>query len=154
LGAQAFDAAGNTSAIASLTAATAACPAPPTPPVSCPADPLQQVQKPNQLTVLDPANPCRTAVGGVTAIHPAHDGDCHVDVRVDQGYQGLLNSVNQSKANGDLVTEVIPSHQLPIPTPGSRVSVYGTWVNDKSTGWNELHPVWSFQVISGSTGAC
>jgi chitodextrinase len=153
LGVQAFDAVGNASGLATLAARTAACPAPP-PAVSCPSNPKQGVQAPGNLTVLDPAHPCHTATGVVRASHIEHDGDCHVNISVDSAYQNLLNSVNGSAALGQLITEVIPSHTLAIPSVGSRVSIVGTWVNDHSTGWNELHPVWSYQLLSGSTGAC
>ena len=104
--------------------------------------------------MLDGANPCRTATGTVTSSHVEHDGDCHVNVALDAPYRGLLNSVNQSAAGGDIITEVIPSHVLPIPSNGSHVSIFGTWVNDKATGWNELHAVWSYQILSGGTGPC
>jgi hypothetical protein len=155
LGVQAVDAAGNASPLVVKTAKTAACPPPPAPPPSasgsCPANQLEGVQRPGQLTLL---GGCRTAVGRVTSLHIEHDGDCHVNVAVDPPYANLLNSVNSSAAGGDLVTEVIPSHQLALPDVGSRVSIFGTWVNDKATGWNELHPVWSYQLISGGMGPC
>jgi chitodextrinase len=154
LGVQAFDAAGNASRPASRAVTTARCPSPQPPPTTCPSNPKQGVQVPGNLTVLDPANPCRTATGRVMATHIEHDGDCHVNIAVDPQYQGLLNAVNGSSARGQLITEVIPNHPLPIPSVGSRVTLVGSWVNDHSTGWNELHPVWSFQVLSGSTGAC
>jgi hypothetical protein len=153
LGVQAFDAAGNVSSTVSRRATTAPCALPP-PSVACPSNPLQAVQRPGQLTVLDGTTPCRPATGRVTSTSVAHDGDCHVDVNVDPAYRSLLNSVNLTAAHGNLVTEVIPSHPLPIPTVGSQVSILGTWVNDKATGWNELHPVWAFQVLSGTSGVC
>jgi chitodextrinase len=154
LGVQAFDAAGNASTAATRSASTSACPPPPPSASSCPGNPKQGVQAPSALTVLDSASPCRTATGRVVASHIEHDGDCHVNIALDAQFQGLLNSVNGSAALGQLITEVIPNHPLSIPTVGSRVSILGTWVNDKSTGWNELHPVWSFGVLAGSTGAC
>jgi hypothetical protein len=120
----------------------------------CPADPLQGVQRPGQLTVLDGSNPCRTVTGRVSAKHVEHDSDCHISINLDAPYTGLLNSVNRSAAGGSLITEVIPSHQLAIPTVGSQVTLVGTWVNDHATGWNELHAVWSLQVQSGGTGSC
>ena len=158
LGVQAFDASGNQSPMATKSASTAKCPPPPAPPPSaggsCPANPLQGVQRPGQLSVLDGANPCRTMTGTVTSSHIEHDGDCHINVRPDAAFTGLMNGVNRSAAGGTLITEVIPSHTLAIPNGGSHVSVFGTWVNDHATGWNELHAVWSFQVLSGGTGAC
>jgi chitodextrinase len=158
LGVQAFDASGNASPMASKTASTGACPPPPPPPAppppaaggSCPSNPLVGVQRPGQLTVLDGANPCRTMTGTVSSHHVEHDGDCHINVRPDSSFTGLLNGVNA----GQLITEVIPSHVLPIPTVGSHVSIFGTWVNDHATGWNELHAIWSMQVLAGSNGAC
>jgi chitodextrinase len=154
LGVQAFDPSGNASPVATRSATTAACPPAPSPSGACPSNPLQGVQRPGQLTVLDGANPCRTVTGRVASHHVEHDGDCHVNVALDGPYTGLLNSVNRSAAGGDIITEVIPSHQLPIPSTGSQVSITGTWVNDKATGWNELHAVWSLSVISGGSGSC
>src|SRR3954469_20897123 len=157
LGVQAFDASGNQSPIANKTASTSACPPPPPPPApapapsgNCPSNPLVGVQRPGQLTVLAGSNPCRTMTGTIAAHHVEHDGDCHINVRPDSAFTGLMKGVNA----GALITEVIPSHVLPIPTVGSHVSMFGTWVNDKATGWNELHAIWSLQVLSGSTGAC
>jgi hypothetical protein len=153
LGVQAFDAVGNASTAASRAATTSACPAPP-PTSRCPSNPKQGVQAPGNLTVLDAASPCHTATGVVRSTHIEHDGDCHVNIALDANYQGLLNSVNGSAARGELITEVIPSHPLPIPNVGARVSILGTWVNDDAAGWNELHPVWSYKMLSGGTGSC
>jgi len=148
-GVQAVDAAGNVSAVATSKGATSSCPPPPGS-AGCPGNPLKGVQVPGHLKVLDSAHPCRTAVGVITSTQPQGDGDCHVKVKVDAAYAGLLNSAN----HGELVTEVIPNHRVAIPKPGSRVSVTGSWVRDVPNGWNELHPVWSFQLLSGSTGSC
>jgi hypothetical protein len=149
LGVQAVDTSGNVSAVTTGKAKTGPCPPPPGS-AGCPSSPLKGVQVPGHLKVLDRANPCRTAVGVVTSTQPQADGDCHVRIKVDASYDSLLVSGN----HGELVTEVIPKHRVPIPKAGSRVSVMGTWVRDLGNAWNELHPVWSFQVISGSTGSC
>jgi len=156
LGVQAFDPTGNASPVATQTASTGACPAaaPPATTTSCPSNPLQGVQRPGQLTVLDGSNPCRTVTGRIASHHVEHDGDCHVNVTLDGPYTGLLNSVNRSAAGGNIITEVIPSHALAIPSVGSQVTIVGTWVNDHATGWNELHAIWSLSVQSGGTGAC
>jgi chitodextrinase len=155
LGVQAFDASGNQSPMATKAASTSKCPPPPPPPApagggSCPSNPLVGVQRPGQLTVLDGSNPCRTATGTVSSHHVEHDGDCHINVRPDASSAGLMNSVNA----GQLIAEVIPSHVLAIPSVGSKVSVFGTWVNDHATGWNELHAIWTLTVVSGGTGPC
>jgi len=158
LGVQAYDASGNKSPIATKSTTTSKCPPPPAPPPSaggsCPSNPLQGVQRPGQLTVLDGSNPCRTITGVKTSSHVEHDGDCHVNVKPDAPFTGLLNGVNNSAAGGNIITEVIPSHVIPIPTNGSHIQVFGTWVNDHATGWNELHAVWSYQILSGGTGSC
>ena len=62
----------------------------------------------------------------ITSTQPQGDVYCHVKVKVDAAYAGLLNSAN----HGELVTEVIPNHRVAIPKPGSRVSVTGSWVRD------------------------
>lgn len=124
------------------------------PAAACPSGALAGVERPTQLIVLDKASPCRTGVGVVRADHSEHDGDCHVNVTLDGPYTGLLNSVNRSAAGGNIITEVIPSHALAIPSVGSQVTIVGTWVNDHATGWNELHAIWSLSVQSGGTGAC
>jgi hypothetical protein len=93
----------------------------------------------------------------VRAEHREHDGDCHVNVKLEAPYARLLNAANRTKAAGLLITEVIPSHPVRIPQIGSRVRILGTWVRDKATGWRELHPVWSMTVLSagsGGTGTC
>lgn len=111
-------------------------------------DPLYGVYSPSRLEVLDPSDPCKTAVGVVKSTRAEHDGDCHVNLIVDPHYKRLMNHVNV--AHGYLVTEVVPQHPTRTPTAGSRVSVTGTWVHDRSTGWNELHPVWHIKLISGA----
>src|SRR3954462_9418942 len=153
LAVQAFDPSGNASSMATKPAKPAACPPPPAPPAppqgSCPSNPLQGLQRPGQQTVLDPGNPCRTVTGRIASHHIEHDGDCHINLTLDAPYKGLLNGVNQSAANGNIITEVIPSHSMAIPTVGSHVTITGTWTNDHATGWNELHAIWTMSVQSG-----
>jgi chitodextrinase len=149
LGVEAVDTSGNVSKTATSKATTSPCAASGGS-QGCPSKPLQGVQVPGKLKVLDRANPCRTATGVVTSTARMSDGDCHIRIKLDAAYSSLLRSGN----NGALVAEVIPNHRIPIPKAGSRVSVTGTWVEDVPNAWNELHPVWSFQVLSGSTGSC
>jgi hypothetical protein len=143
-------------ALAALAVLVLSRPAP-APASACPAGALAGVQRPTELTVLDKASPCRTGVGVVRADHSEHDGDCHVNVKLDAPYTRLLNATNTTKAAGLLITEIIPKHRVTIPRIGSRVRILGAWVHDKATGWNELHPVWSMTVLStgtGGTGTC
>ncbi len=59
-----------------------------------------------------------------------------------------------------LVTEIIPIDQveLPIPSIGDRVSVYGVWVQDTEFveiglgGWYEIHPVRYIEINGKSYG--
>ncbi len=111
-------------------------------------DPLYGVYSPSRLEVLDSSDPCKTAVGLVKSTRAEHDGDCHVNLVVDPRYKRLMNHVNL--AHGSLVTEAVPQHPTRSPTAGSRVSMTGTWVHDRSTGWNELHPVWHIKLLAGA----
>jgi hypothetical protein len=149
IGVQAVDTSGNVSKMATTNAATSPCLAA-TGSRGCPSKPLQGVQDPGKLKVLDRASPCRTATGVVTSTARMSDGDCHIKIKLDAAYTSLLRPGN----NGALVAEVIPNHRIAIPKAGSRVSVTGTWVEDVPNSWNELHPVWSFQILSGATGGC
>ncbi|HLE64676.1 MAG TPA: hypothetical protein VI816_00960 [Candidatus Bathyarchaeia archaeon] len=61
---------------------------------------------------------------------------------------------------GLLTVEVVPADQgdIPVPRPGERVDVYGTWVRDRGHalgdyGWNEIHPaVFLRNLDSGAQG--
>ncbi len=55
---------------------------------------------------------------------------------------------------GLLTVEVVPADQgdIPVPRPGERVDVYGTWVRDRGHalgdyGWNEIHPAVFFAEL-------
>jgi hypothetical protein len=45
------------------------------------------------------------------------------------------------------VTEILPGQSLPVPAVGEGVAVFGTWVNDKNHGWNEIHPIWAIRYL-------
>jgi hypothetical protein len=72
-----------------------------------------------------------------------YDGDVHVDLRVDPGYEGLLADGN-SRVGGNLVVELIPQDRsrVAVPSEGARIQVVGPWVEDDQHGWNEIHPAW------------
>ncbi len=118
---------------------------------------MAHVWSPSRLVVM---NACVTVSGIIVGSSLSHDGDYHVLVRLDSGQtcggQGCLNGVNMSRAYGDLVVEVVCavpagvpacsgySNPLTVPPDGTHTTVTGPWVLDKSTGWNEIHPVEAF----------
>src|SRR3954449_12049627 len=67
--------------------------------------PLAGVYHPSRLRV---KSRCRVAVGTVSKIvFESYDGDVHVDLRLDPGYEGLLSDGND-RVGGNLVVEVTP----------------------------------------------
>jgi hypothetical protein len=92
-----------------------------------------------------------------------HDGDTHGWLKVDSGFENLLNSGNMKDENGNLVFEIIcrfPVTQtdaksacqgyadhISLPPVGSHVRIIGRFVQDTFHGqWNEIHPVTSITV--------
>ena len=102
--------------------------------------------EPSRLVVL---NPCQSFSGTVDHVTLMSDGDYHVDLIPDPGYESLLNAANQ----GLLVVEIMPRNlgRLVIPSPGEHLQLSGAHVNDTETGWNELHPVWAEWKDDGTT---
>jgi hypothetical protein len=102
---------------------------------------------------------CQTASGTIEAVRHEADGDRHVLLRLDPQYDSLLNGVNLSATQGDLILEaqcVDPVTQadavqacqgspapagLELLTSGRHVVVSGPYVLDLEHGWNEIHPV-------------
>jgi hypothetical protein len=93
-----------------------------------------------------------------------HDGDTHGWLKVDSGFENLLNSGNMNDENGNLVFEIICrfpitqtdakpacqgyTDQVMLPPVGSHVLIIGQFVQDTFHGqWNEIHPVTSITVI-------
>ncbi|MGB2875848.1 MAG: hypothetical protein WBB76_10295 [Gaiellaceae bacterium] len=114
--------------------------APPSPYCSR-GSPLAGVYHPSRLKV---KSPCRVAIGTVSKVKfEAYDGDVHVDLRLDPGYESLLSDGN-ARVGGNLVVEIIPQDRarVAIPREGQRVEVVGPWVDDTKHGWNEIHPAW------------
>ncbi len=103
--------------------------------------PLAGVYHPQRLRV---KSRCAVAVGTVSRIKfEAYDGDVHLDLRLDPGYERLLDDGNE-RVGGNLVVEVIPQDRsrVALPSEGARVQVVGPWVADTQHGWNEIHPAW------------
>jgi hypothetical protein len=109
-----------------------------------PASALVGVYDPQRLTVL---NPCQTVSGTVEQILTNVDGDYHINLKPDPGYETLLSAANQ----GQLVTEIMPRDlgRLPVPKVGDHLTLVGVHVIDQAHGWNEIHPIWSEKWDNG-----
>jgi hypothetical protein len=102
---------------------------------------LAGVYRPQRLQV---KSRCRVAVGTVRKVKfEIYDGDVHLDLRPDPGYEKLLADGNE-RVGGNLVVEIIPQDRsrVAVPQEGARVEVVGPWVEDTKHGWNEIHPAW------------
>jgi len=127
-----------------LAIATAGCGlrrAGPPPSPYCRSDhPLAGVYHPSRLHV---RSKCRVVSGVVERVKfEQFDGDVHIELRPDDP---KLVSDGNAAVGGDLVLEVIPQDRarVPIPEPGQRIWVVGSWVDDDRHGWREIHPaVW------------
>jgi hypothetical protein len=109
--------------------------------------PMAGVYHPQRLQV---KSRCAVAVGTVGKVKfEAYDGDVHLDLRLDPGYERLLDDGN-ALVGGNLVVEVIPydRSRVAIPEEGAHVQVVGPWVADTQHGWNEIHPAWWVSVGS------
>lgn len=119
-------------------------------------DPHEHVYHPARLVIIEQ---CKTATGIVMFTRREADGDWHVGLRLDSGQESLLNAMNISEEQGDLIVEIICAlpitqrdavsacvnftNSIPVPAVGSHISVTGPYVLDADHGWNEIHPVWS-----------
>ena len=114
------------------------------------------VHNPDRLKVLDR---CKHAEGVAVDVARENDGDYHVWIRVDPGYEYLLNSQDHFQAHPAMLAEITPDcpastnppdaqsaarcpkSNLVIPVIGGHLSVDGPWVLDTDHGWREIHPV-------------
>jgi hypothetical protein len=115
---------------------------------TCPSNPLVGVHDPTRLQVL---KVCATFVGTVTKTpRQFPDGDFAFWVAPDAGYASMLNAKNRSK--GAIHVEIIPFDQgvkVRPPPLHAHIRVTGAHVYDRWTGWNEMHPVWKIEILSG-----
>ncbi|MHB8578198.1 MAG: hypothetical protein ACYDCQ_23040 [Dehalococcoidia bacterium] len=109
-------------------------------------DVLAAVYHPSRLQVLDP---CRTVTGTIARVRVETDGDYHVALAADPGYDDVLNARNLTIQKGALVIEVIPADQREVARPfvGDHIAVTGAFVLDRDHGWLEIHPAWRIAVI-------
>lgn len=122
---------------------------------------LDHVYNPDRLEVL---NACQTVSGTVERVIQEADGDTHIRLQVDQGFENLLNQANYDYQYGTLVLEIVCAYSvtqqdaiaacsgytnsIAIPSVDERISVQGQYVTDLDHGWNEIHPVFSIRVLS------
>jgi hypothetical protein len=118
----------------------------------CNADLWNHVGEPKRLHVIAA---CTSVEGQVVSVYRAWDGDLHIEL--DPHDKSVLNFVNVMHANGHLVVEIICEHtpedagsaaactgltsQVVIPQVNDYIRVTGSYVTDRETGWNEIHPV-------------
>ncbi|MFI5196822.1 MAG: T9SS type A sorting domain-containing protein, partial [Chitinophagales bacterium] len=112
-------------------------------------------------------NSCMTVTGTVYSLIYEADGDIHIRLTVDSPYTNMLNSVNYSGQYGKLVCEPVCATTVTqadavsscagftntvfIPAVGEHVHVTGSYVTDNDHGWNEIHPVTSIVIGSGTS---
>jgi hypothetical protein len=118
----------------------------------CNADLWKHIGDPERLRVIAP---CTYVEGRVVSMYRAPDGDLHI--ALDPYYKSVLNLSNAMHAKGHLVIEIICEHtpedagsaaacagltsQVMIPQVNDYIRVTGSYVTDRETGWNEIHPV-------------
>jgi hypothetical protein len=157
------------------TPATPATPATPiiTPSTECDPSISVHVYHPNRLIVKQECIAVTGTIVDATATQSKHqadgtrhekDGDTHGWLKVDLGFENLLNSGNINDENGNLVFEIICkfpvtqpdakascqgyTDRITLPPVGSHVRIVGRYVQDTFHGqWNEIHPVTSIAVI-------
>jgi hypothetical protein len=156
------------------TAETPATPTAPSTPPSTECDPSisTHVYHPNRLIVKQDCIAVTGTIVDATAAQSKHqadgtrhekDGDTHGWLKVDSGFENLLNSGNMDDEDGNLVFEIICrfpvtqtdakaacqgyTDRISLPPVGSHVRIVGRFVQDTFHGqWNEIHPVISITV--------
>ncbi|MFO1533169.1 MAG: hypothetical protein ABR562_05670 [Thermoplasmatota archaeon] len=124
------------------------------------------VYNPERLQDAEPGrhHQCLKVTGTVTSIRREDDGDDHIRVHLDAGFERLLDQRNIDGQHGDLVVEPVCVHEVTqsdavqscaafgskvtIPKVSDRVEVVGVWILDTQHGWMELHPVTSIRVLA------
>jgi len=110
--------------------------------------------------------PCITVTGTVDHLIYEADGDVHIRLHLDPEYNYMLNDLNASDQFGNLVCEPVCVsavtqqsaeascvgfvNSVYIPNVGEYVAVTGPFVTDLQHGWNEIHPVTSISLFSGT----
>jgi hypothetical protein len=120
-----------------------------------------RVYNPERLEVY---NKCVTVTGVIEESAADADGDQHMLLRLDKGYESYINSRNEKKKDGCLVIEAVCVNEVKkkkvgkvcegyinnvlLPGLGSHVNVTGSFVNDSHNGWNEIHPITKIEILN------
>jgi CHRD domain len=106
------------------------------------------VHDPTRLQVL---KVCTTFVGTVTKTpRQFADGDFAFWVAPDAAYTSMLNAKNRAK--GAIHVEIIPFDlgvRVRPPPLHAHIRITGAHVYDRWNDWNEMHPVWNIEILSG-----
>jgi hypothetical protein len=128
------------------------------------------VYHPTRLVVKQPCSAVTGTIGDATAgrepdgVRHEADGDTHGWLKVDAGFEDLLNPGNLSNEGGNLVFEIVCEFKVTqadakpacsnftssvqIPPVGSHVQIVGSYVRDTNHAqWMEIHPVTSIKII-------
>lgn len=112
------------------------------------------VYSPERFDVVDQ---CLYVSGVIESIKAEKDGNMRIKLTLDPEYIDLANDANKDYANGNLIVTAICqnetseaaaikacngySKKINIPPSGSHVTILGTYVIEKDTGWAEMHPI-------------
>ena len=120
----------------------------------CDASLWDHVYNRSRLEIIEP---CKVVTGTVEELDQNEDGDTHMLLKLDAGFDDLLLKKNKKKKDGDLVVEIVCanavtdkkvgaacsgySNKVSIPSVGDHIRVTGSYVDDTHNGWAEIHPV-------------
>jgi len=107
---------------------------------------------------------CKTVSGVIEDSKADADGDQHMLLRLDKGYEKFINKRNVKKSNGCLVIEAICVNNITktkavkpcegyvnnvtLPSIGDPVTVTGSYVKDLHKRWMEIHPITKLTIIN------
>jgi len=117
------------------------------------------VYRPDRLKIIAQ---CFTVSGTVEHIFPARDGDTHIRLTLDPGFEHILNDGNCQYQHGALVVEIVCAYPvtlkvakascetfhnpLGVPQVGDHIIVVGPLVEDRGHhSWREIHPVYEWR---------
>jgi hypothetical protein len=157
-----------------LSLAPPPAPAPTTGP-QCDSSISAHVYHPNRLLVKQECIEVTGTIVDATANQSKHqadgtrhekDGDTHGWLKLDAGFENLLNAGNMSDESGNLVFEIVCKYPInstapdakvacqsytdnvTLPPVGSHVRIVGRYVQDTfHKKWMEIHPVTSITVV-------
>ena len=139
-------------------------------PAQCDDSLAAHVYHPHRLIV---KQPCIAVTGTIVdatngkepdGVRHEKDGDTHGWLKVDPGFEDLLNAGNLNNEGGNLVFEIVCKFKVTqedakpacnnftssinVPPVGSHVQIVGSYVRDTNHAqWMEIHPVSSIKVI-------